>query len=119
MAKKLDTDYDIQEMVEDAFSAEEGEIEEEEVSEADETCPECKKKPCVCEKDEEEDNVEESDLTADDFIKDSDDEVNEAEKEDDADKDKKPVDEVENDEEEKFNESLDHYRKLNARLFQD
>ena len=29
--------------------------EEEEVSEADETCPECKKKPCVCEKDEEED----------------------------------------------------------------
>ena len=33
MAKKLDTDYDIQEMVEDAFSAEEGEIEEEEVSE--------------------------------------------------------------------------------------
>ena len=41
------------------------------------------------------------------------------EKEDDADKDKKSVDEVENDEEEKFNESLDHYRKLNARLFQD
>ena len=29
MAKKLDTDYDIQEMVEDAFSADEGEIEEE------------------------------------------------------------------------------------------
>ena len=93
--------------------------EEEEVSEADETCPECKKKPCVCEKDEEEDNVEESDLTADDFIKDPDDEVNEAEKEDDTDKDKKSVDEVENDEEEKFNESLDHSRKLNARLFQD
>ena len=96
-----------------------GDSEEEEVSEADETCPECKKKPCVCEKDEEEDNVEESDLTADDFIKDSDDEANEAEKEDDTDKDKKPVDEAENDEEEKFNESLDHYRKLNARLFQD
>ena len=92
-----------------------------------ETCPECKKNPCVCEKDsddnaeesveeadksEEEDKVDEEEMmSAEEFFADSEeDEVEESEE-----------DEVDEEEEgEQLEESLiAEYRKRNARLFQD
>ena len=90
-----------------------------------ETCPECKKNPCVCEKDsndsaeesveesEEEDKVDEEEMmSAEEFFADSDEE----DKVEESDEDE--VDEEE--EGEQLEESLiAEYRKRNARLFQD
>ena len=97
-----------------------------------ETCPECKKNPCVCEKDsndsaeesveesEEEDKVDEEEMmSAEEFFADSEeDEVEESEE----DKVEEPEEDevVEEDEGEQLEESLiAEYRKRNARLFQD
>ena len=105
------------EFFKDSEEVDEAEDKEEEVKEG-EKCPDCGKDPCICEKDGE--------LTADDFIKDSEDEdvkesegkeeeVKESAEKEEADK----VEESKKTADEELEESLDQYRKMNARLFQD